>query len=475
MMWQREAQHADATFAPDGRFAVTAGGQVFRTQDGSLAGMSKVAAPARFTADGRYLLQFDSDLRLHDIGGKHLKTFEASGLPAESSDRPTWVYVTQDQRYAIQLARDMASPSQTGIVIYERRDVLPPFASVLAVVPAAQTVAAGSTAIFSLAVSSEDAPLSYQWKNDGIDLPGATGPILTLPTVTAASAGSYVAFANTGAGWISTTPALLGVGAADPTNPSRLANLAVRARVGADPLVVGFSLGGAGTGGQKPLLIRGAGPSLVSLIEDVLSDPQIAVFVGPLQVAENRDWAGDTAVSALTAQVSAFPFVAATSRDAALATTAVNGSYTAQLASSDGSQGMALAEIYDASPNFNGTTPRLTNVSARTDAGSGANTLIAGFTIAGSTAKVVLVRGVGPGLFQFGIGNAMVDPRLTLFRDETQIATNDNWYDAPNALAIAASAPRVAAFALPVGSRDAAILISLPPGQLYSAGERHFS
>ena len=41
------------------------------------------------------------------------------------------------------------------------------------------------------------------------------------------------------------------------------------------------------------------------------------------------------------------------------------------------------------------------------------------------------------GLVQFGVGNVLTDPQLALFRDTTLVAANDNWYDAPNALAIA--------------------------------------
>ena len=51
-----------------------------------------------------------------------------------------------------------------------------------------------------------------------------------------------------------------------------------------------------------------------------------------------------------------------------------------------------------------------------------------------------------------------------VFRDGVLVAANDNWYDAPNAVAIATAAQQVGAFALPAGSRDAALLLSLPPG-----------
>jgi hypothetical protein len=172
-----------------------------------------------------------------------------------------------------------------------------------------------------------------------------------LPAATASDAGTYTCVVSNAAGAITTASAELDVVPADATNPARLANLAVRATVaGTAPLIVGFSLGGAGTSGTKALLIRGAGPSLTALgVPGALNDPQLGLFSGATSVLANDNWAGDAQVAALARQLGAFPFSANTSRDAALAATAVGGSYTAQLASADASSGTALAEIYDAS------------------------------------------------------------------------------------------------------------------------------
>jgi len=58
----------------------------------------------------------------------------------------------------------------------------------------------------------------------------------------------------------------------------------------------------------------------------------------------------------------------------------------------------------------------------------------------------------------------LADPTITLFRDGTALATNDNWSVAANAAEIASTAVAVGAFALPAGSKDAAILTTLTPG-----------
>lgn len=109
---------------------------------------------------------------------------------------------------------------------------------------------------------------------------------------------------------------------------------------------------------------------------------------------------------------------------------------------------------------------RLTNVSVRSSAGSGADTLIVGFSIAGTGTKSLLLRGVGPALGAFGVSGVVTDPELRLFNATgATVASNDNW---DGNTAVGAAADAVAAFRLPNTSRDAALLLNLAPGA-YSA------
>jgi hypothetical protein len=86
--------------------------------------------------------------------------------------------------------------------------------------------------------------------------------------------------------------------------------------------------------------------------------------------------------------------------------------------------------------------------------------LIAGFTVAGTGTKQVLIRAVGPGLFAFGVPGTLVDPRLDVFNSAgIRVAENDNW-----AAGLAPTFTAVGAFTLSSGSRDAAILATLPIG-----------
>lgn len=113
------------------------------------------------------------------------------------------------------------------------------------------------------------------------------------------------------------------------------------------------------------------------------------------------------------------------------------------------------------------TTPRLTNLSTRANAGTGDATLIPGFVIDGVTPKRVLLRGVGTGLAPFGVTTTLGRMELTLRRsDGTVVAANRGWDTGPAAdsTALAAAATHTGAFALARGSADTALLVSLPPG-----------
>ena len=56
--------------------------------------------------------------------------------------------------------------------------------------PESQTVSVGASVTFSV-VASGTAPLSYQWRKDNINIPGANGPSHTISPVSAADEGFY--------------------------------------------------------------------------------------------------------------------------------------------------------------------------------------------------------------------------------------------------------------------------------------------
>ncbi|MEI7553591.1 MAG: hypothetical protein WCL24_14815, partial [Verrucomicrobiota bacterium] len=78
------------------------------------------------------------------------------------------------------------------------------------------------------------------------------------------------------------------------------------------------------------------------------------------------------------------------------------------------------------------------------------------------------VRAVGPTLGNFAVSGALADPTITLYQGDAVVAANDNWSSGANAAQVSAAATAVGAFALPTGSKDAALLVTLPAGT-YSA------
>lgn len=255
-------------------------------------------------------------------------------------------------------------------------------------------------------------------------------------------------------------------------NSARFANVSSRLRTSADrPLIGGFVISGSTS---KQILVRAVGPTLSQYsVTGVLPNPKLQIYSGNTLLAENEDWGGDAKVSAAAAQVGAFP-LPATSKDAALLITLAPGAYSAQVAS-NGGDGIALVEVYDAE-----ATPvaRLINISTRGVVDTGDGVLVGGFVIKGSTPKRVLVRGIGPALTAFNVTGVLADPTLKVVTSaNVLVAQNDDW-STPQAVAgqpapasgtdISAAATATGAFALTAGSKDSAILVTLPPGN-YSA------
>ncbi len=107
-------------------------------------------------------------------------------------------------------------------------------------------------------------------------------------------------------------------------------------------------------------------------------------------------------------------------------------------------------------------TDRLANFSSRVRISPGSGgTLITGFVVGGTGSKRVLIRAVGPTLADFGVANAIVNPRLQLFDSAGRVLIeNDDWSGAETAAAFS----QTGAFTLEPGTKDAALLTSLTPG-----------
>jgi sugar lactone lactonase YvrE len=249
---------------------------------------------------------------------------------------------------------------------------------------------------------------------------------------------------------------------------SRLANLATRAFVPAGgSLNLGFALHGSGA---KELVVRAVGPALSRVgVEGALNDPKLALFAagGTVPLFANDDWgatANRPALEGAMASVGAFPLEGDSKDAVALVSlkTASHVGYAICVESADpAASGVVLAEIYDVDPLS--AAVRLANVSTLALAGTGANVLAPGFVIGGTEPKRLLIRAVGPGLASFGVEGTLADPRLAIvpLGKTFTVASNDNW---DGSASLSAAFARAGAFALPAGSKDAALLVRLPPG-----------
>jgi hypothetical protein len=338
-----------------------------------------------------------------------------------------------------------------------------PVAPAISTPPASQSAPAGTIATFSVAATGGG--LTYQWLFNDAPIAGATGSSYTIGSVAAGNAGRYAVRVTNSAGTITSPAATLTVTAAVPST-AYLSNLSIRSAAGsgAETLIVGVSIGGANTSGAKNLLIRGIGPTLAGFgVGGALTDPRLDLYAGQAVLAGNDNWDAAATPVATQSAVGAFALTAG-SRDAALVRNGLaSGSYTVQLTGVGGATGVALAELYDLTPAGSVTpaTPRLVNISARTQVGAGGDILIAGFNLGGTGTRRLLVRAVGPTLGTFGVTGVLNDPRLEVFAGQASVAVNDNWDAAATPLATQTA---VGAFALPAGSRDAVLIVNLAPG-----------
>ena len=327
--------------------------------------------------------------------------------------------------------------------------------------PLSVSVSGGTVAFYAVASNAT----SYQWMwNGSTPVAGATSSILLISNASA-SAGTYTCVATNASGSATSNPATLTI--TPTTNIGRLINISTRAQVGtgANILIDGFVIGGQGTSGAEPLLVRGSGPALTPLgVSGALPDPELQLFEGTNVLATNNGWGGNAQVVSTAAAVGAFPWSNTSSKDSALLESESAGAYTAQVSGASNDTGVALIEVYDATPagTYTPTSARLVNISARVQVGTGGNILIAGFVIGGSTARTVLVRASGPALVPFGVGGTLPDPQLELYSGTTLLASNAGWGGIAE---ITSTASSVGAFAWAnATSNDSAILVTLPPG-----------
>ncbi len=351
--------------------------------------------------------------------------------------------------------------------------------------PQSRTVRVGESFTLAVNVGAGSAPLTYSWFFRAAGTTTlqrfslAEGPSYTIGSVQAADAGEYsVGVTSPSGGTAVSTAAVLTVQPVATSQDTLLTNLSTRAVVGtgSDVMIAGFVVGGTTS---KNIFIRAAGPALAGFgVAGALANPTLRLVNGSgATVAENDDWdaagAGTPLVAAAN-RLGGFAFPRG-SRDAAILTTLVPGSYTAVVSGVGNTGGIALVEAYDADVDLaTSRTRRLVNIATRGRVTGGDNLLIAGLVVTGPGPRTFLIRAIGPtlGRAPFNLAGAMLDPFLRIYRGATLLRENDDW-DTPASAqtALREAATKVGAFALMEtrdlvlrSGLDSAMLITLEPG-----------
>jgi len=330
--------------------------------------------------------------------------------------------------------------------------------TVITVPPASTSLATGAKLTLTVGVANAGGS-TYQWKRNGTAISGATSSTYVVQSVTVADAGSYTVSVSNYAQVATSAAAIVNVDGTGPVAPpassdARLSNMSVRTNLATgQTMIVGFV-----TAGAKNIMVRAVGPGLATSFPgsfttaQVLSDPRLRVFNGSTVMATNEDW--DASLAAGFTRLGAFPLTSG-SRDSALLQP-IDGAQTLHVTGTG--SGIVLFEGYDADT---AGTNRIKNLAARNRVGTGGDILIAGFVIAGTGNETLLIRGVGPTLFDsFAIADRLLDPKLEIYDSAgTKVAENDNW-----SATLVSVFTQVGAVALTAGSKDAALQVTLPPG-----------
>jgi len=319
-------------------------------------------------------------------------------------------------------------------------------------------------------ITASGVPTSYDATllPPGLSVDTGTGAITGTPSVAGTWFTTILATNAVGSGAatliIVVAPAVIAPQAA--AQSSQIVNFSALAFAGSgsQTLTVGFAVSGSG----KSLLVRGVGPALSTFgISNALANPFLTLNGPSGVIATNDGWQvsiGGQSLAPLiaaTALVGAFPLPNG-GEDSALLVTVDGGLYTASVTGPTGTSGVALAEFYDANPT---AASRLINASARFNVTGGGVPATVGFVIAGNDPKTVLILGLGPALAQYGVTAVLADPQIAIYSGGTQLASDDNWETGTSTAAqISTASAQVGAVALTPGAKDAALLVTLPPG-----------
>ena len=348
----------------------------------------------------------------------------------------------------------VSTPALTGEVLGPWHPVIP---AILAQ-PIGLTLRPGQD--LGLRVLAVGAPTpNYTWYFNDVPIANDTAQRLVIENAQLSDAGRYRVDLSNRYGAVSSTTVDVIVN--EFAGRGRLTNLSTRAwaEEGGAQLIPGVV-----SDGNVELLARAVGPTLADFqVENTVLDPGLAVVRAEVERIANADWSDGgsaTLIAVTAAEVGAFA-LRENSADAALILE-LQGAATLPVDTAGGDGGTALVELYEISGEK--TTGRLTNLSIRANIRSGGDSIVMGFVLGGESASQLLVRAVGPELATFGVVGSLTNPTINLYRGGELLAKNDDWGTSSVATLSVTKGQAVGAFPLTQNSRDAAVVLTLPPG-----------
>jgi len=328
-------------------------------------------------------------------------------------------------------ATDTVNASITGVSSTIAVADIPPL---IGTQPVSQSVNAGSDVVLTVAATGNP-PLGYQWYFNGSPIAGATSTILSMTDVLAASGGGYTVKVTDGYGGATTSnTAVLTI---MPAIGTAIISGGPGSRTTFAGSTVVFTIVTGGLGGavvragsaEHPLLTSGATYQWQFNGTNLTDGNGISGSTGPQLVitaaaaANEGDYSCLVTISGVSTQSNASSLIIATT----------------------------------------GTPGFLVNISSRAFVGTGANILIGGFYIGGSTSRSVLIQALGPALANEGVPGTLQHPILTIYNSSGAVIYSNTGWGSSNVLLKAAAAV-YASPALQPDSADSEALLTLAPG-----------
>jgi hypothetical protein len=306
------------------------------------------------------------------------------------------------------------------------------------------------------------ASLSFQWRHNGTNIPGATAGTYIINSATASDAGSYDVIISNACGAEISQPFTLAIFAfsLNPTSQNfgvsgsnGIVNVTATGSCtwtavsnatfitvtsgssGAGNGTVGFTVGANPDPGQRTGTMTIAGKTFTVSQDGTNCSYSIA--------PPSQNLGANASTNMVNVTASAGCAWTATSNDPSFlsinsgASGSGNGTVT-YTAAANFNTAQRIGTITVAGQTFTitqvgGPPTVLANISTRLPVETGDNALIGGFIITGTQDKKIIIRAIGPSL---PLAGALVDPVLELYSGSTLLESNDNWVDSPNKQAI---------------------------------------